>query len=65
MIGVLPGIQPDERVPSRAVMRATSVPSATWVMVRCPSTQSGPWNSASVVVRGTGAPGSSRRPEWR
>ena len=31
-----------------AVMRATTVPSASSAMVDCPSTQSGPWNSAAT-----------------
>ncbi len=34
-------------------------------MVRCPSTQSGPWNSASAAVIGKASSSVSRRPEWR
>jgi len=45
------------------VMRAATVPSASSAMVDCPSAQSGPWNSASTVVRAT-ALLPSDSPEW-
>ena len=56
-------VQPDEAM-SRpdAVIRATSVPSAISAMVYWPSTQSGPWNSASMSVIGVG---SARAPGGR
>ncbi len=51
---------PNRTIASRpaAVIRATSVPSGSSAMVRWPSTQSGPWNSASAPVIGTGSPAS-------